>query len=145
MSNIIEVFEKDHEEILKRLEELEEVISGGAISEEDINYFLDFDENVIRLHHEKEKNILFPKLLEVYPFAHEEGIDDALLEYKIKDHYIERIREAIKVKDKDSLKKSSIFVIGLLRDRIHKEKNTIFVLADKFLSEDDKRELTNNF
>ncbi len=122
MSNIIEVIEEDHEEILKRLKKLEETISGGTISEEDINYFLDFDENVIRPHHEKEKNILFSKLLEAYPFAQEEGIDDALLEYKIKDHYIDKIREAIEAEDNALLKKSIPFVIGLLRDRIHKEK-----------------------
>ncbi len=144
MANIIEVLEEDHEEILNRLKEFEILLSGGEIDKKQIKSFLDFDEKFINLHHKREKDILYPKLLEVYPFAREEGIEDALLECRVKDHYIEKIKEAIKNGSDVSLKQSSLFVIGLLRDRIHKEKNTIFVLANKFLSDDDKDDLKNN-
>jgi len=130
MSKIIEDLEKDHETILNELLKFEEAIFNNKIDEKGINRFIDFSRDFLKKHHYKEKNVLFPKIIDLFPEA-ENDIQEALLAYKIMRHYIKDLSISLKDQNYQEVEKCGHFIIGLLKDRIYKEKGSIFYLAEK--------------
>jgi len=132
MSKIIEDLEKDHETILNELLKFEEAIFNNKIDEKGINRFIDFSRDFLKKHHRKEKNVLFPKIIELFPEA-DDDIQEALLAYKIMGHYVKDLQSSLKDQNYEEVKKCGRFISGLLKDRIYKEEGSIFALADKIL------------
>ncbi len=140
MKNIIDILESDHKRILEELSVLETSVSKQPLNLDEIQSFIDFSNDFIEKHHEKEKTILFPKLISVYPDSEKE-IKEAILAYKIMRRYVEELEEALQFDNDNEIKKCARFITGSLRDRINKEKATIFSMVDIHLGEEDKRDL----
>ncbi len=136
MRNIIDILENDHDRILKELFILEASISKQPPDFDEIRSFIDFSYDFIDKHHEKEKTILFPKLISAYPDSEKE-IKEAILAYEIMRRYVKELKEALSLNNDNEIKKCIHFITGLLRDRINKEKATIFSMVEVHLKKED--------
>lgn len=132
MPKIVQNLQSDHQIILKELLKFEEALFKNGIDLKGIQRFIDFSNIFLKKHHRKEKNVLFPKIIELFPEA-DDDIQEALLAYKIMGHYVKDLQSSLKDQNYEEVKKCGRFISGLLKDRIYKEEGSIFALAEKIL------------
>lgn len=103
------------------------------------------------LHHNKEENLLFPKMVEK-GFSFEQGPVSVMLEdHEQGRYYVRGMADNIALyKAGDDEVVGNIYsnmrgYIELLRAHINKENNILFRMADKVLSNEDQQMLLNEF
>ena len=116
----------------------------------------DFYPDLIRdfadgVHHQKEEQLLFPRLLE-RGFSKESGPVAVMLhEHTVGRNYVAGIREGIEMYRKNqrnalvNIRSNMDGYIFLLRSHINKENNILFRMADQSLTARDQAELLDRF
>ena len=141
--NCIEELKSDHQNILKRLDDLEAVINQTTINHAKIKEFVHFTETFTEPHHQKEEQVLFPAL-EKKGIPNEGGpIGMMLIEHTAKRDYLVKMRENLQENNNIKLKENTQAMISLLRDHIYKEDNILYPCAQDALTEEELASLAS--
>ncbi len=142
----IDILMAEHEEGLKQLTELEDAalkIKKNGITKEELDRVtsaINFIDNEIRFHNEKEEKHLFPLVAKYVsgPTTVMENehriLWDAFIKLKIIAKEIENLESE---NSKEMLVRTSLFIVELLSSHIYKENNILFPMAQNVLSKEE--------
>ena len=148
-----EALKYDHRVIEKVLDVLERLTAASAqASLETWRKALDFIRNFAdKCHHLKEEKVLFPAL-EEHGIAHEGGpIGMMLMEHEEARGYVKVMVAALALAEKDpkdartTLVENARAYLRLLREHIRKEDEVLFEMADEVLTQEEQKELLQEF
>lgn len=143
--------------LIQRMLKILDMASYRLATGEDINFMV--FENISffarnfadRCHHGKEEEVLF-KFLEKHGVLRDEGlISIMLLEHKRGREYVETLQQAThRLEDDDRLAAQQIRDVAehymrLIEDHIDKEQSVLFPMAERLLTEDEKRRTMEEF
>lgn len=126
--------------------------SNGDVNIEHLGKMIDFIKTFAdKCHHGKEEEILFPELVKA-GMSNENGpIGVMLYEHTEGRGYVKEFSDAYdRYKNGDSsalpeIKVNMLYYVQLLTDHIEKENNVLFMMADRFLSEQEQDEIADAF
>jgi hemerythrin-like domain-containing protein len=156
MGDAIEQLKKEHEAIKIMLQILEKVCerlsAGNKVDPEHLKQILEFFQVFAdKCHHGKEEELLFP-ILEEAGVPKEGGpIGVMLNEHNLMRGYVKDLADAVGCYQAGEEKAVSLIVrpassyIATLRQHIDKENNILFKMAEMHLSEDQQKELLEQF
>lgn len=144
--------ENDHVHILRLIDVMEKMTLKDAVDVSHLEAIVDLIRNYADgLHHAKEENLLFPKMVEK-GFSFQQGpIAVMMHDHTVGRNYVKGIADNIPLyRTGNQLVLSDIFsnmrgYIDLLRAHIGKENNVLFRMADNALSADEQHVLLNQF
>lgn len=144
--------ENDHVHILRLIEVMELIAGQDYPNTEHLEKIVGLIRNFADgLHHKKEENLLFPKMVEK-GFSFNQGPIAVMMNDHVQGrNFVKAMAHNIalyKAGDKKSLTELYRSMKGyseLLRAHIGKENNILFRLADNALSEEEQRTLLNEF
>lgn len=145
----IEVLVKEHEEISKLLDRLEDecikILEGSSIDyvffETAIEFIRDFADKV---HHKKEEDILFKYMVEELGKAAQKLIQHGMLvEHQLGRHYITELEKHLNeyrnrgdIHDRLQIIAYTMAYVNLLRMHIEKENSVVYPFGEKNLQKD---------
>ncbi|MBI4244829.1 MAG: hemerythrin domain-containing protein [Planctomycetes bacterium] len=144
-NKITGILSSEHQTVLKKLDKFE-----TALQEKDlktINEIINFFENKLILHRRKEEEYLF-KELEKYEEIQAGPITCMLEEHKEEKELVSKLKNLIRtnpVKNTVEIQKTGLEIIHFLRNHIWKEDNVLFPLAEKTLSDEEKKRISVGF
>jgi len=152
MNTATQNLENDHVYILQLTEVMQKMATGGAT---DINHFKSVV-NIIRnfadgLHHKKEEDLLFPLFEQRTAGGHCAPVGVMLMEHEQGREYVKGMVESIETfegGDVTALQYIHHNMLGyaeLLQNHIDKENNVLFRMADEALSDEDQKNLIDQF
>lgn len=97
------------------------------------------------LHHGKEEDRLFPKMVERGMPAEQGPIAVMLEEHRIGRAHVAAMRAQIEAVDLEGLKRESLAYAALLRNHIAKEDQVLYPMGRNVLSAQDLEDLTSRF
>lgn len=150
MSEVINILMKEHENILKFVEILEEKSNSmeKKIDKEFFRKAIDFIRNYAdKFHHAKEEDILFKE----FNKCAEEGcvhcnpVEQMLYEHDLGRNFVKGIEEGLKENNNKKITENSLGYIQLIKEHIFKEDNILYPMAEESLSEKTKKEMAVKF
>jgi hemerythrin-like domain-containing protein len=140
-----EILKEEHENVLQKLDSLEEVISHldkkETISDK-LKELASFFKTDFWIHFAKEEEALFPEIEKFIPrdggptgmmlIEHEDLRNTNTEIQQAIDKYL---RDADNLETKGMIQRHGTHFIGLLRDHINKEDNILFMMADMHLDQ----------
>lgn len=144
--------ENDHVHILRLIDVMEQITVRKGVDAVHLEMIVDLIRHYADgLHHAKEENLLFPKMVEK-GFSFQQGpIAVMMHDHTVGRSYVKGIADAIPVyRSRNQLAWNDIVrnmrgYIDLLRAHIGKENNVLFRMADNALSADEQKALLNQF
>lgn len=139
----------EHESILSVLDIAEDVLKSHHPEVEklkfgnDFIYFLSIFTD--RCHHGKEEMHLFPTLVLKGVPERDGPVGVMLQEHVIGRNLVASMRKAVDETDLPHLSQIILDYAVFIRNHIAKENNVLFPLADKVISEEDQKEMFENF
>ena len=138
-----EILRKEHEKVLKILDNLEKNIDDKNIAsmKKEISVLeREFDKHSLN----KEEKVLFP---EIEKFMPREGGPTGMMiiEHKDLTESMGNFNSAIKTEDIGKLEEIGNHIITLLREHIDKENNILFMMADMHLDDKQKKIILEKF
>lgn len=152
MNNATKNLEDDHIHVLKLTDVMEKIARSGSVNVGHIEEIID----VIRhfadgIHHTKEENLFFPALGQK-GFSSQQGPVAVMLNEHVQGrNYVKGISdnlELYKTGNKTAINgifQNMIDYAELLRNHIGKENNILFRMADKVLTENEQKDLLEQF
>jgi len=151
-----EVLKEEHKAIKLMLDVLEEICnrleSGEKIDYKHLEQVLDSIRTFAdKCHHGKEEDLLFPAMEEAGVPREGGPIGVMLEEHEMGRKYVGKIVQGVlkyKEGDQEAIREiveNARGYILLLRNHIDKEDNVLYMIADKYLSEEKQKELLDEF
>jgi hemerythrin-like domain-containing protein len=149
-----DLLKADHQEVLKKLDDLERVITGlhepDAIMS-DLKELGAFFKTEIWTHFTKEEDALFPEMKKFIPGGG--PIGQMLIEHEQLREANERFQSGVQgyLKDPSNgravalIRENGGRIIALLRDHIYKEDNILFMMANMHLTNAQNRRILDLF
>jgi len=133
MTKAFEILRKEHEQVLKVLDKLENNLNENNLSSAKKNIKLleeEFDKHSLY----KEEKILFP---EIEKFIPRDGGPTGVMitEHKELIELMRNFNKLLEEKNLSRLNETGMSIINILREHINKEDNMLFMIADMHLSE----------
>lgn len=139
MNPTLDLLGKQHEEVLARLQEVEDRFSAcganGILTE-----FTAYLENDVARHFHIEEQALFPVLAR-YPNLARGPLAVMDAEHSTFREGMHRLRAAVDSGDIEGQQRCAVGLIDLLREHIAKEDSVLFPMAARMLSADEQREV----
>jgi hemerythrin-like domain-containing protein len=156
MGEAIEQLKKEHEAIKTMLQILEKVCeslqAGNKVDPQHLKQMLEFFQVFAdKCHHGKEEELLFPVLEEAGILKEGGPIGVMLNEHTLMRGYVKDLADAVDRYQLGEEKAASLIVrpaldyVATLRQHIDKENNILFKMAEMQLSEDQQKELLEQF
>jgi len=151
-SKTSKILMKEHENILKVIENLENecnnIETGKEINKKFFEKAIDFIRNYAdKFHHAKEEDILFKE----FDKSAEEGCTHCnptkqmLSEHDEGRRFVKGIEQGVKENNKNKVIENARGYCMLLREHIYKEDNILYPMADETLSEKVKNDMFSKF
>lgn len=142
----------DHEIILQMLEVMENITHTSEPKVEHLEFIVDFIRNFADgLHHRKEEDLLFPKMVQK-GIPNENGpVGMMLYEHNVGRNFVKGMADNIllyKKGDKSAVEaiyRNMTGYVELLRSHIMKENNILFQMADQVLTTGEQEALLADF
>ncbi|MFP3220070.1 MAG: hemerythrin domain-containing protein [Candidatus Marsarchaeota archaeon] len=139
----LDPLKRDHEETLRRMAEFEEALSalrrGNFLgAQRMVNYIA---EEVVDKHFKAEEEGFFPvfePVLKRY-LPKEEPLRMLKLEHLAAAKAVEEMRSCMARADVEKAAESGEYLVDLLKQHIFREENGVFAMADKYMTDDEKR------
>jgi hemerythrin-like domain-containing protein len=152
MNTVTKNLENDHLNILRLIAVLEKMAMRKSTETKHISVAIDLIKNYADgIHHQKEENLLFPRMIK-NGFSAEQGpIAVMLHEHKLGRNYVGGMSAGLKQFTEgnpgamEEVYNSMLGYCELLRNHINKENNILFKMADQALSADDQQQLLKEF
>ena len=143
MTKAFEILRKEHEQVLKVLDKLENNLNENNLSSAKKNIKLleeEFDKHSLY----KEEKILFP---EIEKFIPRDGGPTGVMitEHKELIELMRNFNKLLEEKNLSRLNETGMSIINILREHINKEDNMLFMIADMHLSEKQKKSVLERF
>lgn len=156
MERATEALKHDHRVIERVLGVLERALfkmeQGGAVDGELLRQVLDFFRGFAdSCHHQKEEQVLFPRLADRGIPVEGGPVGVMLHEHEEGRQYLRGLAEGVALLDRDPEQARQLILgngkgyAGLLRAHIQKEDYVLFPLADGVLTPGEQRELVHRF
>ena len=141
--NPTDILRKEHDKVLKILDELEKSLENKNIKLTEKNIAIlkrEFDKHSLN----KEEKALFP---EIEKFIPREGGPTGvmIMEHKELVGLIKNFKEKLKIRDFEKLSEIGNSVLSILRPHIDKENNMLFMMADMHLDDKQKKTILEKF
>jgi Uncharacterized conserved protein len=144
--------ENDHVHILRLTDVMEHITQSNEVNVEHLEIIVELIRNFADgLHHNKEENLLFPKMVEK-GFSFQQGPIAVMMHDHVQGrNYVKGMTEHIALyKAGHSGALAAIYenmtgYVNLLRAHIGKENNVLFRMADNALSDDEQQNLLHEF
>jgi hemerythrin-like domain-containing protein len=152
MNTATQNLEFDHVHILRLTDTMEAMVKQSIDDPEHIESVINLIKSYADgIHHLKEENLLFPKMIEK-GFSRDQGPLAVMLNEHVQGrNYVKGMVEGLtSYKNGDSLALKSVYsnmlgYVELLRGHILKENNILFRMADQILTAEEQQELTKQF
>src|SRR3989344_2067335 len=138
--NPLEILKKEHETVLKVLNNLETDLEARNISQAKKSIEL-LEKEFNRHSLNKEEKILFP---EIEKFMPRENGPTGMMIIEHKD-LTESIKKFKQINNSKNLNEIGSYIINLLREHIDKENNMLFMMADMHLDAKQKEIILKKF
>ena len=138
--NPLEILKKEHETVLKVLNNLETDLEARNISQAKKSIEL-LEKEFNRHSLNKEEKILFP---EIEKFMPRENGPTGMMIIEHKD-LTESIKKFKQINNSENLNETGSYIINLLREHIDKENNMLFMMADMHLDAKQKEIILKKF
>src|SRR3989338_9203056 len=141
--NPTDILRKEHEKVLRILDEIEENMENKNTASMTKNITLlekEFDKHSLN----KEEKALFP---EIEKFIPRDGGPTGVMvmEHKELVELIKKFKEKLNKKDFNSLNETGNSIFSILRPHIDKENNMLFMMADMHLDDKQKKIILDKF
>jgi len=138
--NPLEILKKEHETVLKVLNNLETDLEARNISQAKKSIEL-LEKEFNRHSLNKEEKILFP---EIEKFMPRENGPTGMMIIEHKD-LTESIKKFKQINNSENLNETGSYIINLLREHIDKENNMLFMMAEMHLDNKQKEIILKKF
>ena len=138
--NPLEILKKEHETVLKVLNNLETDLEARNISQAKKSIEL-LEKEFNRHSLNKEEKVLFP---EIEKFMPRENGPTGMMIIEHKD-LTESIKKFKQINNSENLNETGSYIINLLREHIDKENNMLFMMADMHLDAKQKEIILKKF
>lgn len=141
--NPTDILRKEHEKVLEILDKLEDGIENKDTKSMTKNISIlekEFDKHSLN----KEEKALFPELEKFIPRdGGPTGV--MIMEHKELVELIKDFKENLKIKDFEKVNEAGNNILSILRSHIDKENNILFMMADMYLDDKQKKMILDKF
>lgn len=150
MKTAAEILAKEHENILKLIENLskerDNLEKSKKIEKEFFIKAIEFIRNYAdKFHHAKEEDILFKELCKPTSELHCNPVEQMLHEHSLGRDFVKGMEEGLNENNKEKLIENARSYCQLLKEHIFKEDNILYPMAENALSSETKKKMIEKF